>query len=122
MLDVRKLAALRAVATEGSIAADEFPRVTGVTQRIRLLSERFARGTSQGQPTWEPLPGTLSWVEVSRCPRWFTRRAPRDQDTLLRQTGVLLDLTVVRRDTRPDLVGIARRRYRSGRRRRAPPQ
>jgi len=91
----------------GVAVPDDFPRVSGIVRRIRVVSERWVRRDhEQGPPTSEPVPGTLTLTEVSTCPRWFAFPQPPPEDAPdnpLSQTGVLLDLTVDREVTVPDV-------------------
>jgi hypothetical protein len=84
------------VGTVHGAIPDQFPRVTGLVQRIQVISERFVRGERNGHPAWERVPGSLTLTEVTRGPRWFS--APWDPDGTLvetcMQTGVLLDMLV----------------------------
>jgi hypothetical protein len=90
----------------GGQVPQDFPSVTGVVQRIRLMSQRFVHREQDGYPTAEPVPRTQSLTELDQCPRWFDfhQPAPEDSpDNPLSQTGVLLDLTVDRPETGHDV-------------------
>ncbi len=78
----------------GGTVPDGFPRTTGQVQRIRLVTEHYARAA---EGPWEPVPATATLTDIQRSPRWFTDEPaspPGDGRPWILQTGVLLDLAV----------------------------
>lgn len=83
----------------GGSVPDEIPTVSGIVQRIRVLSQRFVLRDDTRQPSLERVPRTLVLTDVSRAPRWFNRpEFPREDhaDNAQNQFAVLLDLAVAR--------------------------
>jgi hypothetical protein len=83
----------------GGMVPEEIPETIGIVHRIRVLSQRFVLRDDLGQRGVDAVPGTLSFTDVARAPRWFNRsEIPREDhaDNAQNQFAVLLDLAVAR--------------------------
>lgn len=95
-----RLRGLLSGTVHGGRIPDALPAVTGMVQRIRVISRRYRRADGSGAavPEWVG----LDLTEISRSPRWFTGRrvaAPGEPDQPPRPVGLLLDLLVDRPTT-----------------------
>lgn len=88
--------------TVHGIAPADFPSTTGIVHRIRLVTQHYTRADGGD---WVPVPGTITMSELQRSPRWFTdhpRQPPTDGTPWIVQTGVLLDVAVLREPADPE--------------------
>lgn len=80
--------------TAHGTAPDNFPTITGIVHRLRLVTQHYTRA---GEGGWLPVADTITLCDLQRSPRWFTehpKAPPPDGTPWILQTGVLLDLAV----------------------------